>query len=274
MTLREALSAAAARLAAVSETPRLDAELLAAHALAVDRNTLLLHHLDAAVPAGFDALVQRRVASEPVAYITGHRGFWTLTLRIGPGVLIPRPDSETLIEAALDWFKDAPPRTILDLGTGSGALLLAALSEFPDAHGLGIDRSEDALAIAACNAQDCGLADRCRLQRGNWADGLYGPFDLILCNPPYIASTAALPRDVCDYEPASALFAGPDGLDDYRLLAPQIAQLLSSTGCAVVEIGFDQADSAGTLFRQAGLSVRVRKDLGGRDRCLIIGKSL
>lgn len=272
MTLREALRGAAERLEGVSDTPRLDAELLAAFALGCDRNTLLLHHLDGEVPASFDGLIARRLASEPVAYITGMRDFWSLRLKVAPGVLIPRPDSETLIEAALGHFRARAPRSILDLGTGSGALLLAALSEFPEATGLGIDRSATALAIATENAHLNGLADRAAFQQGDWAQGVDGPFDLILCNPPYIEAECALPRDVVEYEPDEALFAGADGLDDYRKLAPQIARLLDLSGCACIEIGHDQGESAAAFFKAQGVNVMVLNDLGGRDRCLIVTK--
>jgi len=274
MRLREALTAAVMRLTEVSDTPRLDAELLAAHLLNIDRNTLLLSYLDGAAPAGLSALVDRRMTSEPIAYIVGHREFWTLDLKVVPGVLIPRPDSETLIDAALTWFGTRAPETILDLGTGSGALLLAALSEFPEAVGMGVDQSSTALAVASENAARCGLQARARFRAGNWGEGVDGSFDLILCNPPYISTEAKLPATVAHFEPGEALFAGADGLDDYRILAPQIARLLSPTGCAALEIGFDQAQSAGTLFRDAGLDVDVRPDLGGRDRCLLMTKTL
>ncbi len=274
MRLREALTTGATRLAAVSDTPRLDAELLAAHVLGIDRNDLLLSHLDSDAPDELSPLIERRMASEPVAYIVGHREFWTLDLKVAPGVLIPRPDSETLIEAAVQWFGACQPSSVLDLGTGSGALLLAALSEFPSAHGVGVDRSPTALAIAEDNALRCGLHERTTFRLGNWGEGLEGPFDLILCNPPYISTEARLPETVAGFEPAEALYAGVDGLDDYRNLAAQMTRLLSPTGCAAVEIGFDQAQSAGTLFRAAGLAVDVRQDLGGRDRCLVLTKSL
>jgi len=220
----------------------------------------------------FDGLIARRLASEPVAYITGIRDFWSLRLMVAPGVLIPRPDSETLIEAALRHFGAVPPRSILDLGTGSGALLLAALSEFPEAMGQGIDRSATALAIATENARQNGLADRAAFHAGNWAEGVDGLFDLILCNPPYIEEASVLPRDVVGYEPAEALFAGADGLDDYRKLAPQIARLLEPAGCACIEIGHDQGGTASPLFRAEELNVTVLKDLGGRDRCLVMTK--
>lgn len=271
MKLREALADAAARLAVVSDTPRLDAEMLAAHEIGSERNDLLLRHLDDPVPVNFEQLVQRRLQTEPVAYIIGFRDFWSLRLRVAPGVLIPRPDSETLIEAALDHFRDrAAPEKILDLGTGSGALLLAALSEWPMATGIGIDRSTQALAIAQANAEDCGIGSRSAFLKGDWAAGLEGSFDLILCNPPYIADDHPLMPDVIDHEPKEALFAGQEGLDDYLRLAPQITRLLSAQACACVEIGYDQGLAAGNIFRREGLAVSVRQDLGGRDRCLVL----
>ncbi|MFM7028765.1 MAG: peptide chain release factor N(5)-glutamine methyltransferase [Chakrabartia sp.] len=272
MTLRDALKAAAARLAPLSATPRLDAELLAAHALGVTREAMILSYLEEAAPEGLEPLVARRLAQEPVAYILGEADFWTLTLGVSPAVLIPRADSETLIEAALDAFALRPPASILDLGTGSGALLLAALSEWPLAAGLGVDQSDEALAIARANAVRTGLAGRARFQQGDWGQGLEAVFDLILCNPPYIAQGFPLAADVAAHEPHTALFAGPDGLDDYRLLAPQIAALLAPGGVACVEIGFDQAVSAGALFSAQGLALEVRRDLGGRDRCLVLRK--
>lgn len=272
MTLRDAIRAAAQRLSAVSDTARLDAEILAAHSLGITREVLLLGHLDAAVPPEFPALVARRADAEPIAYITGQAEFWTLTLRVGPGVLIPRSDSETLIEAALEACAGAPPAAVLDLGTGSGALLLAALSQWPDARGVGVDQSPAALAIAQENAQALGLSDRVCVRKGDWGDGVDGPFNLILCNPPYVATDFALARTVAEFEPAGALYAGADGLDDYHRLAPQIARLLASDGVACVEIGFDQAASVSALFAAQGLSVRLKRDLGGRDRCLVLQK--
>jgi release factor glutamine methyltransferase len=270
MTIREALHAAAADLSAVSDTPRLDAELLMAHALGVERGTMLLAGLERAAPAGFVDLVARRRRREPVAYIVGTRDFWTITLAVGPGVLIPRPDSETLIEAAVEHFRDkAGPRTVLDLGTGSGALLLAALSEWPEASGIGIDASHAALAIATANAEQLGLATRARMERGGWA-GTGAAFDLVLCNPPYIAEDEPLADDVVRYEPASALFAGADGLDDYRQIAPVIARQIAPGGIACVEIGSTQARTAAALFASAGCKVTVRQDLAGRDRCLVL----
>jgi release factor glutamine methyltransferase len=268
MTVRDALAAAAARLAGASETPRLDAELLMAEALGISRETMLLSRLDEAAPAGFEPLLDRRLAHEPIAYILGRRAFWTIELEVGPGVLIPRPDSETLIEAALAHFGAAGPRTMLDLGTGPGTLLLAALDQWPDARGLGIDVSETALGYARRNAERLGLADRASFRLGDWQ--AEGRFDLILCNPPYVENDANLPGDVALWEPAEALFAGPDGLDDYRRLAPLVPGLIAAGGIACVEIGAGQAQSAGALFAAQGLGVTFRADLAGRDRCLLL----
>ena len=269
-TIATALSGAARRLAGVSGTPRLDAELLMAEALGIEREALLLSAMSGPVPGGFAALVKRRLAGEPVAYILGRRALWTIELDVGPGVLVPRPDTETLIEAAIAHFQGRAPERVLDLGTGSGALLLAALAEWPDASGLGIDRSEEALAIARANAERLGLSGRAAFRIGNWAEGITERFDLILCNPPYIEAGAELPRDVADWEPHGALFAGADGLDDYRRLAPVTGGLLRPGGTACFEIGADQAESAGALFRAQGLAVAVRRDLAGRERCLVV----
>jgi release factor glutamine methyltransferase len=270
MRLREAIAAAAVRLTAGSDTPRLDAELLMAHALGIERETMLLSDQSQPEPVGFAALVLRREAGEPIAYITGRRAFWSIELEVAPGVLIPRPDSETLVEAAIEHFAGSEPRRILDLGTGSGALLLAALAQWPQASGLGIDRSDTAVAIARGNARALGLDARARFEPGDWAAGFSQSFDLILCNPPYIEEQADLPRDVAEWEPREALFAGPDGLAAYRELAPQIARLLLPEGVACVEIGSTQQDTAGSLFAAQGLSVGCRQDLGGRPRCLVV----
>lgn len=268
MKVREALAAAAQRLAAASDTPALDAELLMAHALGVERQEVLLRQLNAKAPAALEPLIARRAAGEPVAYITGRRAFWTIELEVGPGVLVPRPDTETLIEAAAH-FADAGRRRILDLGTGPGTLLLAALDQWPEATGLGIDASRAALAYARRNSARLGLAGRAEFRQGDWGEGIEERFDLILCNPPYVEDGADLPRDVSGFEPHEALFAGPDGLDAYRRLAPEISRLLARGGMACVELGAGQLAAAATLFEAAGLRVSSRKDLAGIDRCLI-----
>lgn len=268
MSAAQALAEAARRLASVSDSPRLDAELLLAHAIGIGREALLLGLRDQAVPAGFESLIARRLAHEPIAYIVGHRDFWTIDLAVGPGVLIPRPDSETLIEAAVGHFGQAGPRAVLDLGTGSGALLLAALAEWPDAIGLGIDASAAAVTVARANADRLGLSARAEIREGGWVDASAGTFDLVLCNPPYIADDEPLPADVVRYEPASALFAGPDGLDDYRALAPLLR--LPPGGIACFEIGSSQAGEVSALFRARNFHTHVKQDLAGRDRCVIV----
>ena len=242
-----------------------------AHALGIEREELLLSRLAGGVPPEFDLLLARREAGEPVAYITGRRAFWTIELDVGPGVLIPRPDSETLIEAAVAYFGAAGPEKILDLGTGPGTLLLAALDQWRQAMGLGIDRSDAALGLARRNAQRLGLADRAEFRIGKWAEGLDEQFDLVLCNPPYIEDGAVLPRDVADWEPREALFAGSDGLDDYRRLAPEIARLLRPGGIACVEVGAGQNEAVARLFERQGLTVATRTDLAGVARCLVLG---
>jgi release factor glutamine methyltransferase len=268
--VRLLLNKATALLAATSETPRLDAELLMAHALGETRERMLLARLDEAAPAGFAALLAHRLGHEPVAYITGKRAFWTIELAVGPGVLVPRADSETLIEAAVDHFAGtAGPGAILDLGTGSGALLLAALDQWPEARGIGVDASTAAVAIARANAAAVGLADRARILVGDWADG-GGPHDLILCNPPYIATGEALPPEVADHEPHAALFAGADGLAAYRRIAPLLRGRITPGGMAAIEIGHLQADAVTALLRAEGLDTAVRCDLAGRDRCVIV----
>ena len=272
VTIGAAIATAAKRLEAISATPRLDAELLMAHALGTTRETMLLGGPGGAPPAAFAALAERREGGEPVAYLLGRRAFWTIELEVTPAVLIPRADSETLIEAAVDHFRgSAGPRTILDLGTGSGALLLAALDEWPGARGIGLDRSAGALAVARANAVRLGFGARAAFVRGDWAAAIDGHVDLLLCNPPYVETGAALAPDVLR-EPHDALFAGADGLDACRALGAQIARLIAPGGIGCVEIGSGQARAAGDLFRAQGLSVEVRTDLERRDRCLALSR--
>ena len=268
MSVAQALRDAALVLQPVSPTARLDVELLLAHALDIPRNMLLLDQHDLTVPSGFAALVDRRLAGEPVAYITGVRDFWTISVHVTPDVLIPRPDSETLIEAAIAHFGVRSPQRILDLGTGSGALLLAALDQWPAAQGRGVDISPAALAVARGNAERLGMVDRAVFQQGDWAEGVTDRFDLILINPPYIAQDEPLAGDVLR-EPKGALFAGPEGLDDYRRIAPMLPRLLAEGGVAAIEIGHDQRASVSTLLSDQGFEVAVRHDLAGHARCLI-----
>ena len=266
------LAEAAARLATISDTPRLDAELLMAHALGIEREAMLLNARRLAVPGTFAGLIERRMAHEPVAYIIGYRDFWTVRIAVAPGALIPRPDSETLIDAAIAHFGDAGPATILDLGTGPGTLLIAALDSWPDARGTGVERSAAARVQAEGNVAANGMADRATIVAGDWHDapqmrGL-GLFDLILCNPPYVEDSADLAQQVRGHEPAEALFAGADGLDDYRIILPHIRAMLTHNGRAIIEIGYRQAEAVTAIAHAAGLTAQLHKDLAGRDRAL------
>lgn len=269
-----AIRDAAQRLSQTSDTARLDAEVLMAHVLQCSRTDLLLRHMGDSVPDGFDALIDRRARHEPVAHITGHQEFWGLSFRVTPATLIPRGDSETIVETALNAC--ASPARVLDCGTGTGALLLSVLHERPGAEGVGIDASPDALTVARGNAAALGMGERVQMvladwTQAGWADGL-GRFDLILSNPPYVESDAALDPSVRDFEPASALFAGAQGLDDYRILIPQLPGLLLPGGVAVLEIGYQQAEAVSEIARQAGFAVELRLDLANRPRALLLSQ--
>ena len=271
IAVARALASATQRLSATSDTPRLDAELLMAHTLGIARESLLLSNQDQMVPAMYHQLLERRLAGEPVAYITGKRAFWTIELEVGPGVLIPRPDSETLIAAAVEHFAGTPrPERILDLGTGPGTLLLAALDQWPQASGLGVDISPAALRYAESNACRLGLDSRARFERGDWAEGLDAQFDLVLVNPPYVAEGEDLGPGVAEYEPAQALFAGRDGMEQYKRIAPHLARLIAPAGLAAIEIGHSQAQAVSQLLAAQGLKPRLARDLGGRPRAVLI----
>ena len=269
--IARALADAARQLEPSSDTARLDSELLMAEAFHIDRDRLILSPPDRKVPDRFWAMVERRKAGEPVAYITGRRAFWNIELHVGPGVLVPRPDSEVLIASAIEHFDGSGgPRRILDLGTGPGTLLLAALDVWPEATGLGIDLSRQALAYASANARRLGFENRLKWLQGDWAAGLVERFDLILCNPPYVPDHAELGPGVREYEPDEALFAGKEGLDAYRVLAPQLPRLLERGGLAAVEIGHDQATAVTKLLARDGLRAKVAPDLAGHDRALLL----
>jgi release factor glutamine methyltransferase len=253
------------------ENGRLDAELLLAEILHLNRIGLYLN-FDRPVQsdelAAFRALIERRARREPIAYILGHCEFWSLTFKVGPAVLIPRGDTETLVEAAL---KVLPPGgTLLDVGVGSGAIALALAHERPDLSVEGIDLSPAALAIATENAQRLGLAERVALRQGNLfaLDGSK-QYDAIVSNPPYIASgeKATLMPEVRDFEPSLALFAGADGLDCYRALVPAAKALLKSSGTLLVEVGAGQATAVAELFAVAGyVEICTSRDLAGIER--------
>ncbi len=270
----ELLRAATARLAAAGiAAPAREARLLLLHALGRADGTVL----DPAMPVEpslLNPLLERRAAREPMALIRGRQGFWTLDLAVSPATLIPRADSETLIEAALAALPErSRVRRILDLGTGSGALLLAALSEFTAAFGIGIDIAPAALHLARDNAQTAQLSGRTALICGSWAASIAGHFDLVLSNPPYIPTLdiLRLMPEVAAHEPRAALDGGPDGLDAYRALLVDVARLLAPSGRAVLELGVGQADDVIRLADLAGLQpAQVATDLGGIDRALVL----
>jgi len=258
--------------AAAIENPRIEARLLLAHAMDSTTETLLRDPRAEVPPnavARFRAAMAQRMVHVPMAQITGRAGFWTLDLEVSAETLIPRPDSETLIEAVL--ASGMRPRRILDLGTGTGCLLLAALSEFPEAEGIGVDLVPGAAGLARRNAARHGLP--ARFLAGNWADSLTGRFDLILSNPPYIEASAiaALMPEVALHEPVSALDGGPDGLDAFRAILAELPRLLAPNGLAVLELGINQADPVLALAVERGLSqVSLRADLGGVPRAMIL----
>jgi release factor glutamine methyltransferase len=226
--------------------------------------------------AAFQALIARRAAHEPLALILGRREFWSLDFAVSPATLIPRPDTETLIEAALAIFAGRdPPRRLLDLGTGTGCLLLAALSEFPAAFGVGVDRSFAAVTLAARNAAMLGTAGRATFLCADWASALDARFDLVLANPPYIptAQIDDLMPEVARHEPRVALDGGTDGYCAYRRLVPDLARLLAPGGVAVLELGAGQAAMVARLARIAGFASQPHHDLSGIARALVLRRA-
>jgi len=223
--------------------------------------------------ARLEDYLERRSRREPVSHILGRKGFWKIMLQVTPDVLTPRPDTECVVDAVLKSTAEHDRLSILDLGVGSGAILLAILAERPNARGLGVDVSEDALAVARDNAAHLGLAGRCALLRGDWTQGLSdASFDIVTANPPYIATDVieTLEPEVRVHEPRLALDGGPDGLDAYRSLAPEILRVLKPGGRFAVEIGYDQKSAVEALFREAGAeAVRTQQDLAGLDRVVL-----
>ncbi|MDV7339780.1 peptide chain release factor N(5)-glutamine methyltransferase [Terasakiella sp. A23] len=261
------------------DNARFEARLLLEHVLNVETQILIAYpERDIADEHAqeLERLLARRISREPMSHILGYREFWSLKFKVTKDTLTPRPDSETLIDAVLSHLPDSNKALdVLDLGVGTGCLLLSVLSEYKNARGLGIDISEGALSVAKENAKNLNLGDRTDFRLGNWGENIDQTFDLILSNPPYIPLTdkPALEPEVIDHEPASALFAGEDGLDDYRLLAEQFPTLLKDDGLAVIELGIGQSDEVAELWMCAGLEVIGRpKDLGGIVRCHIIRK--
>ena len=251
-TVARAIDDGAARLAEITETPRLDARLLLAHALGLTRNDLIRDPARGIDDGAYRTLLARRLAREPLALIVGRREFWSLEFQVSPATLVPRPDSETLIDAALAVFAGKPaPAKVLDLGTGTGCLLLALLTEFPSAFGVGLDRSPAAAALAKTNAATLGLAGRSAFLAGDWTAPLAGRFDLIVSNPPYIPSAdiPLLMPEVADHEPRSALDGGADGYDAYRAIIADLNNCLTPAGVAVLELGQGQAISVTDIAR-------------------------
>lgn len=279
VTVGAALAALAGRLAAAGiESARLDARLLLAHAVGRDPLWIVAHPeraLDAEARRRLAGLAERRERRQPIAQIIGEREFWSLPFRVTADTLTPRPETETLVEAVLAAISDrAAPLRLLDLGTGTGCLLLSLLSELPNARGVGVDCSAAALAVARGNADKLGLAPRAEFVSGDWGRGLDGLFDVIVSNPPYIPENdiAELEPEVAVHEPRGALAGGGDGLDCYRRMAADVVRLLAPRGMAAVEIGVGQAEAVCAIFTRAGVNgTAVRRDLSSVERCVIFG---
>ncbi len=257
------------------ETAALDARLLLLDALGISATDLITGPDVPLTPEQAEALAsftQRRLNHEPVARIIGVREFWGLPFRLSPETLVPRPDTETLVETALDLLPDRQaPLRLVDFGTGSGCILVALLHELPQATGLGVDLSLGALVTARTNATDNRVGNRCHFALSRWADAVSGPFDLIVSNPPYIASGVipTLDQEVREHDPKLALDGGPDGLEPYRILLDEAERLLAPGGLLVVEIGYDQAEALSRLAGLSGLEIlRVAHDLSGNPRCV------
>lgn len=250
------------------EDPRREARLLLAFALQTNAAGLLTR--DDVDPASYAAPLARREAREPLAYITGHKEFWGLDFLTSPATLIPRPDTETLIDTVLR--SGQKPETILDLGTGTGCLLLACLHEFPNAFGVGVDVNPQAALLARRNAINLGLAHRAAFWVGNWSEALSGRFDLILSNPPYIEPTEipALMPEVSAYEPRTALDGGPGGLTAYQAIIGALPGILAKNGYAIFEVGIGQAAPVEKIAQENGLNVSFHRDLSGIERAVML----
>jgi release factor glutamine methyltransferase len=274
LTLVKAWNAAKDRLKNVQiDQPAIDARLLLEVAADVTRTDIITDPyrvLTDAQMATLDDFLNRRAAREPVSHIIGRKGFWKILLQVNKNVLTPRPETEVIVDEVLKAFPEAMSFNMLDLGVGSGTILLAVLAERPAAKGLGIDVSEEALAVARENAANLDLAGRVALLRGDWTNGLGDDsFDLVVSNPPYIATHVieTLEPEVRDHEPRLALDGGPDGLDAYRFLADEILRVLKPGAMFAVEIGYDQSADVEALFKAAGAqNVRTIKDLSVNDR--------
>ncbi len=271
---------AAARLARAGiGSAALEARLLAARALGIEEAVVLAcsdAEVDREARARLAALVRRRIRGEPIARILGRKEFWSSAFALAPETLVPRPESETVVEAALAVLPDRNAAfRVLDLGTGSGALLAAILLERPAAFGIGLDRSERALLVARDNLRCLGLGGRVGFVCADWSAPLAGRFDLVVANPPYVACAeiASLPPEVRDFDPRLALDGGGDGLDAYRRILPDLPRLLAREGFAVLELGRGQEQAVAALALTAGLVVGgpARRDLAGIPRALVLG---
>ncbi len=279
-TLGTVVQAASARLKAAGiDNPRLDARLIVAHALGCQVEDALIHPeraVDAAACNRIAAMLERRIMREPVSHILGQREFWSMPFLVSADTLTPRPDTEILIEAVLAKLnaeQREQPLSILDLGVGSGCIILSLLSELPSAMGLGIDASEAALDVAKSNAKALDLSARVKFSTGNWTRGLDGPFDIVVSNPPYIPAgdIDALEPEVATYEPRLALDGGEDGLEAYRDIACDLGRILAPGGMAGFEVGIHQAEDVAVILRECGFdAVEIHQDLGGVSRVVLV----
>jgi release factor glutamine methyltransferase len=273
-TIAETLRAGASRLnQAGIDNPRLESRLLLAHALGCQPEDLIRDLSGTAAESNFTDLITRRALREPLAYILGRREFWSLPFRVSPATLIPRPESETVVEVALSLVRGSS--RVLDLGTGTGCLLLAFLHERSGAFGIGVDRSEAAAHLASRNAIDLGLAGRSAFLCGDWANPIEGRFDLVLSNPPYVETPAlaTLMPDVAAYEPRGALDGGTCGLTAYRAIIAALPRLLRPSGVAVLELGIGQFDAVAEIGTAARFGSEPRFDLSGIARVTILRPS-
>ncbi len=285
ITIADALDGVSRRLRdAGFSGARLESRLLAGAALGIPPEMAFVHServMNSDEWKRLDDLLARRLEYEPMAYILGHREFWSLPFTVGPGTLIPRPDSETILDSVLSHIPAKGLESnrswkILDLGTGSGCLLLSLLKEYPASRGTGVDLSEDALALAKDNAGNLGLSSRVDFVKGNWCGGLAGRFDIVVCNPPYIPSAeiSDLAPDISRYEPRLALDGGEDGLNSYRHLAPMLGRVISRDSWVFVEIGAGQASDVSGIFLESGLHViDIMYDIQRIARCMTFRKS-
>ena len=258
------------------ENPQLEARILLAFASGVKQTRIIGYpedKLDNSIISNLEKIMARRKTGEPIAYITGVKEFWGLNFNVTKETLIPRPDSETIVQSVLDTITNHMDRiSILDLGTGSGCLLLALLSELPKAIGVGIDISSTSCKIAKKNAKELGLNNRAKFYQGNWMEGIHDQFDIIVTNPPYVAEPDMefLDREIRLFEPHLALSGGPDGVAAYRLIAKESITRLKTAGILVVEIGINQAQSIRDIFVQNGLKIiKTQRDFSNIDRCIL-----